>query len=328
MDKCVGHSPLIEAKYFHIDSQVDEIRHIRAGFQTKKSYQPELDLWIPLIFWFTKDSESSLPILKTKTLQKYINLIPCSLAKLLKAYDPLDNEIPLPFNELGMISCEMYLNNLFVDPRIAEIYMNDIGFNIIRQFKHTRLQLSKATDKKILKDFPHVIESMRMGFRPTVNENDFEDWYRFTKVANNSITIPAVISNPPNPPLLVYRSMTYKTETLPVSIFSLKIDNAYLFEELPYELINTFTPHMAQIQGKNGKQMYPSDKGLSLVSFSRKIGERNPTGYLNAARIKEFFISWENADISLAQPVELYISATIINFLIVDGKNATIRFID
>ncbi|MCK4968205.1 MAG: hypothetical protein KAS12_04050 [Candidatus Aenigmarchaeota archaeon] len=325
LSRSVGHSTPIRAKFYDPEKQLDEIREVLVGYQTKKIIQPELDLWIPLIFWFNKSPEEALPTLRMETLQKYIEIHTAKITDIIKAYDLADNEIPLPFSEIIMKKCELYLNNLHVMPEVVDIYQKNLSSNVVRQFKRSQAIQSRATgEKSILADLSAAIEYMYIGFRPVSNLDDFEAWHKFMLITPNTFLIPVMIKNGVNPPFLVWRDMIYKTESLPVDNFSLKVDNSYFFEDSSFHLVDQ---HIPQIGYMHGNTTTPEDQGIALISFTHKTNNINPTGYLNASRLREFIFSWKDTNITPSTPVELFISAKTLNVLLLDGKTAIMKFI-
>ena len=143
------------------------------GPQTPKPSQPELELWIPLLFWFNKDCRLSIPSVSIPYGQRFINVTLARADQLIQhlhAFDPaLDfpgqNPVPVP----DVTTCELFINNIFVNPEIHDIFIKRIGFSLIRVHRRQTIRTSKAIDNLLLNQLKWPVETIYCGLRPTDN---------------------------------------------------------------------------------------------------------------------------------------------------------------
>lgn len=145
------------------------------GPQTPKPTQPAVDLWIPMLFWFNKDPRLSIPSVSIPYGQRFIDVDFANANQILQhlhAYDPeLDapasNPVPVP----DITTCELWINNIFVNPEIHDIFIKRIGFSLIRVHRRQVIRVNKSSDNLLLNQLKWPIETLYLGIRPTANTN-------------------------------------------------------------------------------------------------------------------------------------------------------------
>lgn len=145
---------------------------VSRGAQTPLATQPALDLWVPIIFWFSLDVKLSLISVSIPHGQRFLKIDLASAAELLQhqGYSSLDDapaSNPVPVPDVNI--CELYINNIFVNPEIHNIIIKKIGFNLIRVYRIQRQIADKTTDRILLSQFKWPVETIYMGARPTAN---------------------------------------------------------------------------------------------------------------------------------------------------------------
>ena len=68
------------------------------------------------------------------------------------------SEIPLDIT--------LYINNLFVNPEIHEIFIQRVGFNLIRVHRRQVVDVTKSADELLLNELKWPIETLYVGMRP------------------------------------------------------------------------------------------------------------------------------------------------------------------
>ena len=165
------------------------------GPQTPQSVQGALDLWVPVLFWYSLDVKLSIISVSIPHGQRYLTLQLASAADLLQyvgTYSgddaPSSNPVPVP----DVSTCELYTNNIFVNPEIHSIIIKRIGFNLIRVFRQHRVTVSNATDSVLLSQFKWPIETIYCGIRPRSNFDNNNalmpsSWHKYGAQALNSV---------------------------------------------------------------------------------------------------------------------------------------------
>lgn len=143
------------------------------GPQTPKPTQPSLDLWIPALFWFNKDPRLSIPSVSIPYGQRFLNINLANANQILQqlhAYDPSqDSPGTNPVTAPDVTTCELWINNIFVNPEIHDIFIQRIGFSLIRVFRLQTTRDNKSNDNILLNQLKWPIETIFVGFRPVSN---------------------------------------------------------------------------------------------------------------------------------------------------------------
>ena len=216
-----------------------EYKQYLSGPQTPKPTQPALEIWNKLRFWFNDDVRLSIPSVSIPFGQRFITIEMTQAANLVfefpavyleTIYDSqgIANDIQqssalgiyaqqlgnavnhrqktyTPLNSLGGISApsvdaiELYINNIFVNPEVHDIYIKRIGFSLIRVYRQQWQRTQYATSELLLSQLKWPIEYMFVGARPTWNVANqsnslaagnpyvWRDWHRLTHVINGDV---------------------------------------------------------------------------------------------------------------------------------------------
>jgi hypothetical protein len=145
------------------------------GPQTPKPVQEQLELWIPLLFWFNLDPRLSIPSVSIPYGQRFIDVTLASSGELLQCMSANGVVTPslLPYYNapINIERCELYINNIFVNPEIHDIFIKRIGFNLIRVHRYQIQKISKDADQILLNQLKWPIETLYLGLRPSENQN-------------------------------------------------------------------------------------------------------------------------------------------------------------
>jgi len=214
----IGIGPNVASPYAHVNrlkfTAVD-------GPQTPKYWQPPMEIWNRLWFWFNRDVRLSVPSVSIPYGQRFVN---CKLdvqTNLLFEYPGIfvrqdlinDHVVPAPpavvgendtrtvtyrpyfqpgnLNAVTISPPELYVNNIFVNPEVHDIYIRRIGFSLIRVYRrHIQNKTQGGTDQELLSGLKWPIEYMFVGFRPQWNQspnnpNQPRDWHRFGATFNS-----------------------------------------------------------------------------------------------------------------------------------------------
>lgn len=168
------------------------------GHQTPKPTQPALDLWVPLLFWFATDPRLSIPSVSIPYGQRFISVdfAPADhLLQHLHAFDPAEddpavNPAPVPSIQV----CELWINNIFVNPEIHDIFIKRIGFSLIRVHRRQQTRLQANQDNELLNQLKWPIETLYFGARPIVNNsasnpNLLTDWNMYCRVQHQQVDV-------------------------------------------------------------------------------------------------------------------------------------------
>lgn len=238
---------------------------------------------------------------------------------------------------------DLYINNIFVNPEIHDIYIRRVGFTLIRVHRTANITINDVGQSdKLISQLKWPIEYMFVGIRPKWNistDNPFmaEDWHRLTKcdrahfpdegvrldlfsktagaTRGQTTQIAKLERHEIQKTQFIYESHT--VEQMKVSAHSIP-----LFNWMPNKFFSTYLPY--HLGGANITT--PADQGALLISFCLYPKTYQPSGYINVSRAREFHVHWESGYVSSARASELIIVASAINFLLISDGSACLRY--
>jgi hypothetical protein len=157
---------------------------------------------IPLLFWCNQDVRLSVPSVaipygqrfikvKLATGDKLVNLVPRGSGGW------SDATIGGSLNYDSMLrSIELYINNIFVNPEVHNIFIKRIGFSLIRVHRQQTINAEQSTAELLLQQLKWPIETLFVGMRmKDYNSSDvslrrqhLDKWHTFTKVTPTTRT--------------------------------------------------------------------------------------------------------------------------------------------
>lgn len=184
------------------------------GYQTPKGAHAALEVMTPLLFWFNSDVRLAVPSVAIPYGQRFIKITLASSTELVELVQPpgADGSDSAPLGNLTIAECTLYINNVFVNPEVHDIFIRRIGFTLIRVHKFHTQRVSDATADILLQQLKWPIEYMTVGFRMLANIDatatpptghlynryggvgTLQNWHRFRKVDFNHEPIAGVAS--------------------------------------------------------------------------------------------------------------------------------------
>jgi hypothetical protein len=338
------------------------------GPQTPKLVQPQLEMWIPLLFWFNMDPRLSIASVSIPYGQRMIEIALATRDKLLflapgnlflqtkvECYTMLVvTTAPANYGALGVgagadtisnytvvisregvlatgsvlndtnardVNLTLYINNIFVNPEIHDIYIKRIGFSLIRVHRIQRETVQNPTEDKLLSNLKWPVETMYVAARPTYNTkpqnpNQPRDWALFTRLHNEHVyekccdrLIPAAWDG--TTVQLTADSQAFLLEEGYVvdNVVSLNKDFVYpvsektidrvrvaahgipIYNDFPSEFFADYSPYIWG--GRN--LATPEDQGALMVNFCLYPNTYQPSGHLNISRAREFFFQYTSS---------------------------------
>lgn len=318
-DRCVGQETPFHGHYTP-DPLTDEFSvytQIGDGNQTFKRSHPEIDLWIPVIMWF-KEARQAFPQLvvpdgRTKLIVE--------LASAVEMVSFADYGGGGGYVEPIVTTCDLYVNNIFLQPEMHDIFMKNFGFSLIRVHRRQIETLKSSEGSILMKGIKWPVECMYVGFRPNANLLNSQLWYKHQVLEKRDIPIPVIVNNT----TLGINKITYYKEVPVVDVLKVQAHGIDIFKETPCTFFNSYLP------SQFGKRIStPSDPGWHMINYGFTPGEYQPMGYLNVSRAREFYLSYratsDEANAAFADGVDLIALADCINFLVVKDGSAHLKF--
>ena len=340
-----------------------ELMQVVNGPQTPKPIQPPLEIWNKLKFWFNEDVRLSIPSVSIPFGQRYITIDLASQSDLLfeapsifvkKVVNDTNNKTTTytPYfrangvNDVTVENIELYINNIFVNPEIHDIYIKRIGFSLIRVFRqHTQTCSQSGTEEKLLSQLKWPVEYMFVGLRPrwdvtgvsnltgvssgkvSGNQYVWRDWHRLTKVVNAvQSTNLSLALNVGGDDVAVAKDNVMASEYfLPVptvDTLSLTSHGITIFDSFNDTFFNQYMPYHY-----GGTALTtPDDVGALFINMALFPRSYQPSGHLNISRARETYLKWTTSYISPSTSAELLVIAVAINFLLISDGSCVLRY--
>jgi hypothetical protein len=325
------------------------------GPQTPKPTQPSLEIWNKLRFWFNEDARLSIPSVSIPFGQRFITITLAAQALLAFEYPGLYLKTvnsaagpPVtrattynPVYQAGTLTTitisniELYVNNIFVNPEVHDIFIKRIGFTLIRVYRFHTQVVNTSTDDKQLSQLKWPVEYIMLGLRPSwniksTNQNQWRDWHRMHKVMTAQCRDTTFIET---------NTAAGTTAAYTTSISNIDPDNFYvplatvdtltvtahginIFDNFSHIFFNQYMPH----HYGGASLVTPNDIGALFINFALFPKSYQPSGHLNISRAREFFVKYTSRYVTSTTPADLLAVATCINFLLVTDGSAVLRY--
>lgn len=234
---------------------------------------------------------------------------------------------------------DLYINNIFVNPEIHDIYIKRIGFSLIRVHKYQQNTVQNSSESQLMNQLKWPVEAMYIGMRPkanisSANVNQYKDWHRFTAFNEEVIAIPAKSSSKTflaTSTILTAPKMSSQetVERLQVSkpvptIDTLKLTahGITMYDAYKSAFYRDYLPYHYGAQSL----VVPEDEGVHMLPFCLYPGTYQPSGHLNISRTRELYLEYQSSYVSSNNPCELHTQCDAINFLLISDGSAILRY--
>jgi hypothetical protein len=164
----------------------------------------DVEMFIPLLFWCNKDPRLSVPSVAIPYGQRFINIELASQDELVGLVGRGSNQAApyvdsiktadgtLTTDSAVLKTIELYINNIFVNPEVHNIFIKRIGFTLIRVHRKQTSSTDGGEKSILLQQLKWPIEALFVGVRMTdYNSSDsakrrahLDKWHTFHHVAN------------------------------------------------------------------------------------------------------------------------------------------------
>jgi hypothetical protein len=353
-----------------------------SGPQTPKAVQPALSMWIPLLFWF-RDTRQSIASVSIPYGQRYIIVDYATQARMLfpapgnlflrltvetqvstgaNAGTAIAQDVSqvrkyvtmTPVLATGSVvdtntgkigQPNLYINNIFVNPEIHDIYIKRIGFSLIRVHRYQQQQMTTSVGEILLSNFKWPVETICVGMRPTANidaqnPNQYRDWHRMTLVSDEVLetaafaesemaVVAGIAWNAATPVQKKYSSSLTTSEKITFPVYTETLDTLAVRTHGIYvynSFAGAFYRDYLSFAFGGANLVTPEDLGAYLINFCLHPGTYQPSGHMNVSRAREFYVEYVSSYVSTATPADFCFSAEAINFLLISDGSAVLRY--
>ncbi len=301
---------------------------LRNGFQTYKANggHGDLELFVPLLFWFNTDPRLAIPSVAIPYGQRFINIDLATKEQMVDVRKHHTAAAAVTITTPTISTFDLYINNIFVNPDIHDIFIARIGFTLVRVHRRQVTNVNKSSDNILLQQLKWPIETLYVGVRPSVNSdavtgtptelyaNHANLWHRFGLCTFNSVGQNAVNG--------VATAGKWLSEANHVNRLTVTAHGVPLYNNLPANFFNSYVPFL--YGGWNIRT--PTDPACFMINFCMYPGTYQPSGHINVSRAREFYLQYDSSYVSANTPAELIVNAVAINFLLISDGSATLRY--
>jgi hypothetical protein len=309
--------------YVTPDPRVNEYREYRwfgDGPQTLKREHTEVDLYIPLIFWFNLDVAQAFPNCTVPHGGVKVRFKFAPLEKLVAAVDYGGGGRFIP---PVIQTCDLYVEHINTLPEIEEIMMRDYVYSLIRIPRSMTQTLQLRDGSVLLKDLKYPTEHIAVAFRPVENLEDIDLWHRNTWLDRVDVMLPMAVTDrtvAPPEPVIGINFASYYTEMPTIENVGMTVSGG--IEIHPQDTVKKYSSfHTFSAPG----MVAPEDQGWLLFTHQFNQGY-HPSGHIDLSRNREIYLNYSGAQISDLRKVQLYVEAQCINFLTIKDRSVNLKY--
>lgn len=172
-----------------------------AGYQTPKQSQAALEVMVPLLLWFCTDPRLAVPSVAIPYGQRFITVQLATAQELYgfvprgtSTYNAPNSNATLAAASFSISDCQLYINNVFINSEVHDIYIRRIGFSLIRVHRLQTYSLTAASGSILLQNIKWPVEFLQYGIKVTAYEavsSNFssqylDKWQTFSTVTDTS----------------------------------------------------------------------------------------------------------------------------------------------
>lgn len=321
--QCMGQEIPFEAQLVRDNSDnFREIKYISNGYQTLKNEQPEVLLFIPLLFWFNIDSRLALPNnLPIGQMKIQIELEQSN--KLMTCCDPINRLYNEKYSIPTLIDAILYTRHYYINKDIQDIFISKLGFNLIRIHKKIEKIVDKNNDTILINELKFPIESLFIYFRPNINENGIDNldtWYKNSILNLQYIKTPIIYTNL-NVDTLGSNNVKYYDELPIINTLELRVNDSSTFGNNYVNFYNSYLPLISN------NSIITTNNNIYYFPFNLNANDFQPSGYINLSISREIYLHYSSDLIELYNPIKLYIHSIALNILLITPNSMCNKYL-
>lgn len=322
--RCVGQETPFVGTFLQdpTNQTVRERKYMYTGYQTPKQSHEELNLYIPLIFWYNLDPAFALSNWNLTYDKVFIDIEFAHINECVSVIDYAGDGGK--FIQPSFINCNLVSNHVYTTPEVAELFKHRTQFSIIRVHKRVERILNNNFAQVNISDIKFAVENLYIHFRPMANEmgmNSAETWRLNDVSTYREVKYASIISVSGTTSLAVTPVYYYECKPSVESV-SLISNGSKIYDSNPGLFYNSYIP----LRYGGDRIATPHEEGAYLMTFSLFPGEAQPSGYLNFSQSRDQYIVYNSSYIDIDHTVTMTVCATCINFLVMGPGTLSLRY--
>jgi len=254
-----------------------------------------------------------------------------------KSYTPIYQSFGI--NTPNILNFELYINNIFVNPEVHDIFIKRIGFALIRVYRQQQTTINQhGLNSILLSSLKWPIEFMLIGLQPiwnlthpttsngfitSGNMNIWRDWHRMTQEIEVNPTNASLANNLLGGSTInQVGSDSYFISVATIDSLSVVSHNIKIYDSFKDTFFTTYTPY----HYGPSTIITPDDIGAFMINFSLFPASYQPSGHLNISRARETYLKFYSSYATGNTPCNLMIGAVCINFILISDGSAILRY--
>jgi hypothetical protein len=302
------------------------------GYQTLKNPMEDLEVTVPILFWFCTDPSMMLPSIAIPYGQRFLTIDLATQAELCEVVARGGDANPTMSN-IQIEKMELYVNNVFCVAEVHDIYIRRIGFQLVRLHIQDRFLLQTNKGKLLAKELKYPIEHISLGCKTVANLATMDKWQAFsdfsstttvnmTGVVGSASTVDTTAASVATPITVVNPTINVQLPVRLVDTISVEAHGIRVYDDFSTTFYNSYIPTVYGAE----KITPPADGGLCFITFCLKPGFYQPSGHYNFSRAREFYFEYTSSTISTNNPAYMYLIASALNFLLIFDGSAVMRY--
>ena len=294
----------------------------------------DLEMFIPLLFWFNLDPRLAVASAAIPQGQRTIKVELATAAEMIELVTRGGGD-SATLGTPTFLTSDLYINNIFLQSEVHDVFMSRVGFTLIRVHRIQTYQVTTASKEEQLFDLKWPIEYMCIGLKPTANDSSLQNWHRFHRVVSTAGVISQISTVPTEAQGDAYgtantddsdviaAAVTYDVTSQTITNLSLKAHGVQYYTDVPRQFFNHYIP--LRYGGSNVSA--PEDEGLCMITFCLYPGTYQPSGHLNTSRSRETMLKYTSSLIpGTVTTADMYVVASALNFFLISDGNGSLRY--
>ncbi|MAE21784.1 MAG: hypothetical protein CMK92_05070 [Pseudomonas sp.] len=282
------------------------------GNQTFKHTHGEIELIVPLRFWFN-ELRDALPNCALSRQSCTVTVDIENVVNLIAFADYVGDG---SYTQPTIKSMELISGHVTVTEEVAKLYQTRMGVQLVPIHQQQTLVMSPNEGMaNIQLDSKYAVESLIVAARPTENETNTQTWHRNEVLTVNLRAHP--VANPPNPgdpAVAAYVEAQWYSGVPSLKSLKLTLDGIPMYDTQTSLLFRDYLP-------LNRKEINAPESGdLHMIPFTREPNADNPSGTLDMGRLQEALLQLTPSDEAFDKEMKIFIhTRALALFIIKDG---------
>ncbi|MCA9330227.1 hypothetical protein KDA11_06260 [Candidatus Saccharibacteria bacterium] len=335
-NRCVGQDTGTRGKLYNYVSSADQSMLFFKGYQTLKTQQDDLELFIPLRFFWNKKIEDAFMATNLDFEQMEITLQLADLADMVEGIvDPVppfevvtEPTVYTDLQSLEINKLELWTNNIIVDECVHAVLQSREIYNIItirKQFRTERFEDIKSIN---LDPFRFLVEDIIIHVACKDQMSGMETWWRDGCAEKSSVCGIAVLPQPVGEPIIVTRPYVGYSYTPIIKSASFTTKGTDVTNMMERRFFEDYIPFVRGQQLSGSVSLLPETHRL-VYSWAQKMNDPSSVhATYNASREREVFFNYiaDSSVISRSNPAEFIFTAHVKAVLISSCGTSALYF--